>query len=56
MSQRLEQAKLRLSAGNANIAITALELGFNDQSHLTRAFKAHFGLTPGQFVKQHSGD
>ncbi|WP_234496158.1 helix-turn-helix domain-containing protein [Vibrio maritimus] len=54
VSQRLEQAKQRLSAGSVNIAVTAQELGFNDQSHLTRAFKAHFGVTPGQFVKQHS--
>lgn len=54
VSQRLEQAKQRLSTGSVNIAVTAQELGFNDQSHLTRAFKAHFGVTPGQFVKQHS--
>ncbi|USD62921.1 helix-turn-helix transcriptional regulator [Vibrio sp. SCSIO 43140] len=56
VSQRLEQAKQRLSAGSVNIAVTAQELGFNDQSHLTRAFKAHFGVTPGQFVKQHNGE
>ncbi|EKM33265.1 bacterial regulatory helix-turn-helix s, AraC family protein [Vibrio harveyi] len=35
-----------------NIALTAHELGFNDQSHFTRAFKNHFGMTSGQFVKQ----
>lgn len=56
LSQRLEQARQRLSSSTVNIAATAQELGFNDQSHLTRVFKAHFGVTPGQFVKQHSGD
>lgn len=50
MSKRLEQAKALLSS--ENIAVVAHELGFNDQSHFTRAFKNHFGLTPGQFLKQ----
>ncbi|EGA67953.1 AraC family transcriptional regulator [Vibrio sinaloensis DSM 21326] len=52
MSQRLEQARIALSSGAVNIALTAHELGFNDQSHFTRAFKSHFGMTPGQFIKQ----
>ncbi|MFB9217138.1 helix-turn-helix transcriptional regulator [Vibrio sinaloensis] len=52
MSQRLEQARITLSSGAVNIALTAHELGFNDQSHFTRAFKSHFGMTPGQFIKQ----
>jgi AraC family transcriptional regulator len=52
MSKRLEQAQEALSSGSANIALTAHELGFNDQSHFTRAFKNQFGMTPGQFVKQ----
>lgn len=52
MSQRLEQARIALSSGAVNIALTAHELGFNDQSHFTRAFKSHFGMTPSQFIKQ----
>ncbi|MFM2587441.1 helix-turn-helix domain-containing protein [Vibrio sp. TBV020] len=36
-----------------NIAAVSHELGFNDQSHLTRAFKLQYGLTPGQFIKQY---
>ncbi|MHC0517882.1 helix-turn-helix transcriptional regulator [Vibrio harveyi] len=52
MNKRLEQARVALSSGSVNIALTAHELGFNDQSHFTRAFKNHFGMTPGQFVKQ----
>lgn len=50
MSKRLVQAKALLSS--ENIAVVAHELGFNDQSHFTRAFKNQFGLTPGQFLKQ----
>ena len=52
MNIRLEKARTALSSGSVNIAVTAYELGFNDQSHFTRAFKNHFGMTPGQFVKQ----
>lgn len=52
MNKRLDQARVALSSGSVNIALTAHELGFNDQSHFTRAFKNHFGMTPGQFVKQ----
>ncbi|MEX0333348.1 helix-turn-helix domain-containing protein [Vibrio tubiashii] len=52
MSKRLEQAKALLTADKVNIALIAHELGFNDQSHFTRAFKSHFGVTPGQFAKQ----
>lgn len=51
MNKRLEKARSALSSGSVNIALTAYELGFNDQSHFTRAFKNHFGMTPGQFVK-----
>lgn len=52
MNQRLIQAKHLLLLPKANIAAIALELGFNDQSHFTRAFKNQFDLTPGQFLKQ----
>lgn len=52
MHKRLDQARATLSSASVNIALIAQELGFNDQSHFTRAFKNHFGMTPGQFIKQ----
>lgn len=52
LTKRLTQAKAMLATPKANIAMTALQLGFNDQSHFTRTFKAQFGLTPGQYIKQ----
>jgi len=33
------------------LADTALEAGFADQAHFTRAFKAAFGMTPGRYGK-----
>lgn len=45
---RLKEARRRLLAGEA-IAGVAAELGFADQAHLTRRFKAAFGITPGAY-------
>jgi len=42
---RLEMALARLRAGDA-LAIAAVEAGFSDQSHLNRAMRRFFGITP----------
>ncbi|MGH7550685.1 MAG: AraC family transcriptional regulator [Gemmatimonadota bacterium] len=46
---RLEWSAERLLEGDLPIAAIALEAGFSDQSHFTRAFKRHFGMTPGEY-------
>jgi AraC family transcriptional regulator len=46
---RLEWAATRLDGTDAPIVQIALEAGFADQSHFTRAFKRHIGLTPAQY-------
>jgi len=43
---RLTWAAGRLRDSGDGIAQIALEAGFFDQSHFTRTFKRHFGLTP----------
>jgi AraC-like DNA-binding protein len=43
---RLTWAAGRLADSDDAIAQVALEAGFFDQSHFTRMFKRHFGLTP----------
>jgi AraC-like DNA-binding protein len=50
-SVRLRAAK-RLLAQGQSIAETAADAGFADQSHLTRRFKASFGVTPGAWRRQ----
>lgn len=52
MSKRLEEARLRLGDSKETIAAVAIDLGFNDQAHFSRAFKGQFGITPKQFQKQ----
>jgi AraC-like DNA-binding protein len=45
---RVERARDALRYGES-LADTAAELGFADQSHLGRAFRAVMGATPGQY-------
>jgi transcriptional regulator GlxA family with amidase domain len=50
---RLRKAKDLLIRG-ASPAAAAIEAGFFDQSHLTRALRELEGTTPGQFQKEHA--
>lgn len=47
-NQRVVAARKRIAQGE-NIAAVALDLGFADQSHLTRRFRAVVGVPPGQW-------
>lgn len=49
---RIARARQMLAAGRP-IAGVALDLGFADQSHLTRRFRSVTGLTPGQYAAGH---
>lgn len=50
---RLRRAAERLRNGERSISRIALETGFYDQSHFTRAFKAEYGMPPGRFRRLH---
>jgi AraC-like DNA-binding protein len=45
---RLQEAGRRVAKGES-ITRVAFELGFADQSHMNKRFKAAFGVTPGQW-------
>jgi AraC family transcriptional regulator len=45
---RIEKAKVLLQQGELSLAEIALQVGFCDQSHLTRCFKRLLGVTPKQ--------
>lgn len=48
---RLERARELIRQGRP-LVDSALETGFADQSHLTRHFKTHYGISPGEFRRQ----
>lgn len=52
---RLNEGRLLLEKKEP-IADVAIKLGFYDQSHFTKRFKAHFGVTPKAFVSQIFGE
>jgi AraC family transcriptional regulator len=45
----VERARRLLLDSPAPLAQIAVETGFSDQSHFTRVFKAHVGLTPARY-------
>ncbi|GAB4036401.1 helix-turn-helix domain-containing protein [Spirosoma gilvum] len=50
---RFEQVRNQLWLDpNANLAGLAHELGYTDQSHLSREFKRYSGITPGAFARE----
>jgi AraC-like DNA-binding protein len=50
-SVRIRQAQRLIKAGRT-LAETAVEVGFNSQSHLTYRFKQIIGVTPGQYAQR----
>nr|WP_232504691.1 AraC family transcriptional regulator [Acidovorax delafieldii] len=48
LNRRVNLGRKRILAGE-NIAAVAYDLGFADQAHFQRVFKAHAGVTPGAF-------
>ena len=51
MRRRLERARDLLRQAESPIAEIAQGLGFADQSHLTRLFRARFGMTPAAYAR-----
>lgn len=46
---RLDRAAARLAGSRDSVARIAMDEGFADQSHFTRAFKRHTGVTPARY-------
>jgi AraC family transcriptional regulator len=46
--RRLDAAAARLEQGDEPLADIAVDLGFSDQAHFTRAYRTRFGTTPAR--------
>jgi AraC family transcriptional regulator len=51
---RIEHARRELASSDTPLVEIALAAGFSDQSHFSKAFKRHTGLTPTEFRRTHS--
>jgi len=56
-NRRAEQAAANLAASREKIIDIALRCGYSSQETFTRAFKRHYGITPGTYRKnlEHGG-
>ena len=52
---RLDFAAKEVATSDAPLCEIAIAAGFADQSHLTKVFKAHFGLTPSAYRRLRRG-
>lgn len=50
-ARRLEWATVVVASTDVPLARVALDAGFADQSHFTRSFRRHHGITPGRYRK-----
>jgi AraC family transcriptional regulator len=53
-SLRLDYAARRLLDGGRPLSDVALDAGFYDQSHFTRAFQRQFRMTPLQYRRHYT--
>ncbi|HSI78536.1 MAG TPA: ATP-binding protein, partial [Lunatimonas sp.] len=53
-SFRLKKAVMLFECHSGNISEVAYSLGFNSLTYFTRIFKKHYGVTPSEYLHQHS--
>ena len=49
---RLNKAKSLLDEGRMNVTEVAYEVGYSSLSHFAKAFKDHFGIGPGSYLRE----
>jgi AraC-like DNA-binding protein len=52
---RLHRAAACIGAGESSLAATAYRVGYHDQSHMTREFRALTGVTPAVYATERTG-
>lgn len=52
VERRIRRASFLLRVGELSLKEVAAAVGFSDQAHMTRMFRAKLGLTPGEYRRQ----
>lgn len=52
VERRIQRARHLLRVGDLSLKGIAAAVGFSDQAHMTRMFRAKLGMTPGQYRSQ----
>lgn len=52
VERRIQRARHLLRVGDLSLKEIAAAVGFSDQAHMTRMFRAKLGMTPGQYRSQ----
>jgi AraC family transcriptional regulator len=52
VERRIQRARYLLRVGDLSLKAVAVAVGFSDQAHMTRMFRAKLGTTPGQYRSQ----
>lgn len=56
LREQVRTARMQLASSSAPLIKIAADCGFTDESHLIRAFRAEYGITPGAFRKKYKAD
>ena len=56
LQQQLQSARAQIARTDAPLAQIASDCGFTDESHLIRAFRSAYGVTPGAFRRKYMGN
>jgi len=51
-NSRLDHAMFLLKTEKEQVAYVAMEVGFSDSKYFSRRFKARFGLSPNQVLRE----
>lgn len=51
-TMRLDKAKILMEEHKMNVTETALAVGYSSISHFAKAFKEHFGIAPGRYLRE----
>ena len=56
LREQVRTARMQIATSAEPLVKIAADCGFTDESHLIRAFRAEYGISPGVFRRKFMGD